>query len=162
MRAALDEAAHGLTEGCMPIGAVLVFEGDVLASAHWSGTGNGLLAHPEQRVLTEADRAATWETRHGSTLYTTLEPCLMCMGAAMSFFVGRVVYALSAPADGATDVHRAWRPKRGHPSGGGSYAVPTIVGGVLEHESRHLVERWLGAGATGPEADFARLTLTGA
>jgi tRNA(adenine34) deaminase len=161
MRAALKEAVRGLSEGCMPIGAVLVFHGEVLASAHWRGTENGLLAHPEQQVLTEADRSVTWETRRGSTLYTTLEPCLMCMGTAMSFFVNRIVYALSAPADGATDVHRAWTPKLGHPSGGGSYAIPTIVGGVLGHESRQLIERWLGDGADGPEAAFARLTLAG-
>jgi len=59
----------------------------------------GVLRHPELVVLLEADlRVAS--RRRDAILYTTLEPCPMCMGAAMAFFVGTVVYALDSPLDG--------------------------------------------------------------
>jgi tRNA(adenine34) deaminase len=159
MGLALEEARLGLEAGCMPIGAVLAHDDRVLASAHWRGSGEAMLAHPELLVLTEADSAISWNTRRASALYTTLEPCLMCMGAAMSFFAARVVFALRAPADGASLVSDLWAPTHGHPSGTGSYALPKVVGGILARESRQLIEQWLAGGAEGPEAEFARRTL---
>ena len=159
MGLALEQAARGLKAGAMPIGAVLTHEGEVLAEAHWRGSQAGLLAHPEHVVLMQADALIEWRARREAVLYTTLEPCLLCMGAAMSFFLGRIVYAMPAPADGAADVATAWRPRLGHPTGSGSYSVPGVVGGVCETEARALVVGWLETGVTGAEADFARLTL---
>jgi tRNA(adenine34) deaminase len=99
MRLALDLAARGIRAGYMPIGAVLVARGEVVAEAFWRGRdAGGLLGHPESRVLTAADQFMDFQARREATLYTTLEPCLMCMGTAMSFFLGRVVYALGSVA----------------------------------------------------------------
>src|SRR6266702_3531168 len=72
------------------------------------------------------------------TLYTTLEPCVMCLGAAMSFGIGRVVFALRAPADGA------FTRLQGVAFGDATYSeykMPELVGGVLEEESRSLFRR---------------------
>jgi len=159
MERALARARQGLEEGAMPIGAVLACNGDVLAEAYWRGVQRGLLRHPEHEVLVEADGSIPSELRREATLYTTLEPCLMCMGSAMSFFLGRIVYALPAPADGATGVFEQWRPVLGHPERGGPYSLPTIAGGVCEAEARALVTTWLQTGVIGAEADFARRTL---
>ena len=159
MGLALEQARRGLEAGAMPIGAVLTHEGEVLAEAHWRGSRAGLLAHPEHVVLMQADASIEWRARREAVLYTTLEPCLLCMGAAMSFFLGRIVYALAAPADGAADVVKVWGPKLGHPTGGGSYSVPGVVGGVCATEARALVVGWLETGVTGAEAEFARRTL---
>ena len=64
----------------------------------------------------QADASIEWCARREAVLYTTLEPCLLCMGAAMSFFLGRIVYALAAPADGAADARslgtEAWPSDR--------------------------------------------------
>jgi tRNA(adenine34) deaminase len=100
----------------MPIGAVLACDGEALAEAHWRGISHGLLNHPEHVVLVAADMRVQLEQRRRCKLYTTLEPCLMCMGTAMSFCVGRIVYALAAPADGAADVAAQWKPQQGHPA----------------------------------------------
>jgi tRNA(adenine34) deaminase len=97
--------------------------------------------------------------RREATLYTTLEPCLMCMGTAMSFFLGRVVYAMEARADGAANVAEVWAPAAGHPTRGGAYAVPVVEGGLFEAEARKLLVEWVEAGATGQEAEFARQLL---
>jgi tRNA(adenine34) deaminase len=159
MARALAQARLSLEEGVMPIGAVLAWNGDVLAESHWKGLQQGLLRHPEHEVLMEADQSIASRFRRESTLYTTLEPCLMCMGAATSFLLGRIVYALPAPADGASSVLDHWQPALGHPEGGGPYARPEVEAGVGEAEARALVTAWLGTGVTGAEAEFARQTL---
>lgn len=159
MKIALDEAAAGLAAGAMPIGAALVVADRIVGRAHWQGPGNGLLGHPEHLLLTDADRSISWSDRRAATLYTTLEPCLMCMGTAMSFFLGRIVFAAPAPADGASKVTEMWQPHQGHPRGSGAYALPTITGGEMASQSQELIRRWLDEGAAGPEAEFARRTL---
>jgi tRNA(adenine34) deaminase len=156
MQRALTLARRGLAEGAMPIGAVLARNGQVLAESYWKGRERGRLEHPDSVVLHEVDRWIDSQGRREATLYLTMEPCLMCMGTAMSFFLGRIVYAMPARADGAANVAEVWEPAAGHPEATGAYAVPRVEGGVLEAEARDLVVEWLETGATGPEADFAR------
>jgi len=67
----------------MPIGAVLACDGEVLAEAYWRGIGHGRLTHPEHVVLLAANASVQPGQRSRCTLYTTFEPCLMCMGTAM-------------------------------------------------------------------------------
>jgi tRNA(adenine34) deaminase len=159
MQRALGLAREGLGEGAMPIGAVLAHGGTVLAESFWKGSAGGLLDHPDSLVLREVDHSIDFRARVETTLYTTLEPCLMCMGTAMSFFLGRIVYAMPARADGAANVAEVWAPAAGHPKVGGAYAVPVVEGGLLEAEARELVVQWLEGGATGPEAEFAHQLL---
>src|SRR5262249_12204559 len=79
-----------------------------------------------------ADETTIEQGQHGycrrgereSTLYTTLEPCLMCLGTATSFFLGRIVFAMSAPVDGATTVLDDWQPVLGHSEPGGPILAP--------------------------------------
>ena len=83
----------------------------------------------------------------------------MCIGTAMSFGVGRIVYALAAPTDGAADIAAQWKPQQGHPANGIPYSLPVIDRGVGEADARSLIEKWLDTGVTGAEAEFARRTL---
>jgi tRNA(adenine34) deaminase len=156
MAGALALACRGLAEGGLPIGALLAVDEKVVAEAYWSGDPErGLLRHPGLVVLTEADRLIR-RRRGEATLYTTLEPCLMCMGAAMAFFLGRLVYALDSPTDGAARVAADWAPAAGHPRAGvRPYGVPDVVGGVRADEASRLVREYLASGATGPQAEFA-------
>ena len=92
-------------------------------------------------ALDQADRLGlTYQERTRTCLYTNLEPCLMCMGAAMSAYVGRVVYSLAAPSDGAVDLVRAFEPQT---DSFPSYRVPEVLGGVLADEARRLMERYV-------------------
>jgi tRNA(adenine34) deaminase len=157
MRRALALAEQGLREGELPIGSVVVLDDAVVAEAFWRGDPErGVLGHPELLALLEADRSIG-RRRREATLYTTLEPCLMCMGAAMSFFLGIVVYALASPTDGAARVAAQWAPAAGHPepSGRRSYGLPKIVAGVGREESAALVRSYLRGGPSGPIAAFA-------
>jgi tRNA(adenine34) deaminase len=160
MQRALSLAREGLSQGAMPIGAVLARGGEVLAESFWKASDRGLLGHPDSLVLREVDPWIDFAGRREATLYTTMEPCLMCMGTAMSFFLGRLVYGMPARADGASRVAESWSPAAGHPRGvAAAYAVPRVEGGVCEADARQLVVQWLEAGATGPEAEFARQLL---
>lgn len=99
MGAALEQAARGLDAGELPIGAVIALDGEILARAFWRL--DGLVAHPELLVLREADRSPDVNGRQDLALYTALEPCLLCMSAAMFSWCGRIVYALESSTDGA-------------------------------------------------------------
>ena len=159
MQRAFALARQGLAEGAMPIGAVLARKSEVLAESFWKGAERGLLAHPDSVVLRDVDQWIDFPGRREATLYVTMEPCLMCMGTAMSFFLGRIVYAMPANADGASTVADVWAPAAGHPSTRGAYAVPVVEGGLDEAEARQLIAQWLQIGVTGREAEFARQLL---
>lgn len=111
MRQALRLAAEGLAKDELPIGAVVVLDSRVIAAAHTMERSTGrLLVHAELLALEDADRRWPFPgQRRDARLFTTLEPCLMCLGAAMSFFVGEVYYAVESPGDGAISLIRQWQ-----------------------------------------------------
>ena len=112
MQAALEVARCGLSRGELPIGAVVVVDGEVVGRSHTEEvTQRRLLVHAELLALEQADRHDGWD-RRSATLYTTLEPCLMCLGAAATAMVGRIVWALASDGDGAATVAQAWNDGR--------------------------------------------------
>jgi tRNA(adenine34) deaminase len=145
MGAALEEAALGLDAGELPIGSVVVAGGEAVARAHWRAA-DGLLAHPELIALQKANR-------RGVTLVTTLEPCLLCMAAAMFQFADRVVYALESPTDGGTRVGEVWDPAAGSVA---PYRFPEVEAGVLRDESAQLMREFLDRSPESPFAAWAR------
>jgi tRNA(adenine34) deaminase len=102
MRLALREAEHSLEHGDVPIGAVVVAGGEVLAAAHNERElRQDPTAHAELLALREAARAlGTWRVGE-SVLYVTLEPCAMCAGAIVLSRVPRVVFGARDPKAGA-------------------------------------------------------------
>ena len=81
--------------------------------------------------------------RQRASLYTTLEPCALCMAAAMFFLLGRAVYAAEALVDGGTNLPDLWRPPNGHPTDGKPYTIPQVVGGVARDASLALIAEWV-------------------
>lgn len=102
MRLALREAERALEHDDVPIGAVLVHEGEVLAAARNERELRGdPTAHAEVLALREAStRLGTWRLLD-TVLYVTLEPCAMCAGAIVLARVPRVVYGADDPKAGA-------------------------------------------------------------
>jgi tRNA(adenine34) deaminase len=129
MGVALGEARVAAEKGEVPVGAVLLVSGAVVAKA-----GNAMVAtkdatqHAEMRVI-KAGAYAAGDTRMGqATLYVTLEPCAMCAGAVVLARVGRVVFgAWDDKAGMAGSVHDLLRnPKLNH--------RPEVKGGVRAEE----------------------------
>ena len=102
MRLALREAEHGLEHEDVPIGAVVVRNGEVLAMAHNERElRQDPTAHAEVIALREAARASGGWRVLDAVIYVTLEPCAMCAGAIVLARVPRVLYGASDPKAGA-------------------------------------------------------------
>ncbi len=130
MRKALAEAQQAAAEREIPIGAVVVCKGRILAQAHnLTETLNDVTAHAEMLAITAAANALGGKYLNECTLYVTVEPCPMCAGALGWAQIGRVVY-------GAADEKRGYNryaPQVLHPK-------TEVVGGVLEDECRTLMQ----------------------
>lgn len=102
MRLALAEADAAATEGEVPIGAVVVCDGQVVARAHnRRELSLDPSAHAEFSAMVAASRALGRWRLSGCTVYVTLEPCLMCAGLMVNARIDRCVFGASDPKGGA-------------------------------------------------------------
>ena len=134
MHLALREAERALEHDDVPIGAVVVRDGEVVASAHNERElRQDPTAHAELIALREAARAAgSWRVLD-SVLYVTLEPCAMCAGAVVLARVPRVVFGASDPKAGACGsvLDVLSEPRLNH--------RPEVAGGLLATECGELL-----------------------
>lgn len=140
MGEALAVAEAALAAGELPIGAVVAVGDEIIARAHTSDVGSRRrLAHAEMLAMADVDGLLGWGRRTGPLrLATTLEPCVMCLGAAMALRVDELTYGLEAPGDGAHALLTGWQPGPGMEW----YTVPRLAGGVRRVECRDLYRRW--------------------
>lgn len=136
MARALQLAAQAAGEGEVPVGAVLVVDGEIVGEGRNHPIGaHDPTAHAEIGALREAGRRLGNYRLTGSTLYVTLEPCVMCAGALLHARVGRVVYGAADPKTGAAGslFDTLTDPRHNH--------RVRVEGGVLAEDcSRLLVE----------------------
>lgn len=101
MGLALQEAQKAYKEDEVPVGAVIVIDGKVIASAHnMRQKSHDVFGHAECKVIQKATKKlGTWILDQ-ATLYVTLEPCLMCSGAIIQSRIARLVYATKEPKCG--------------------------------------------------------------
>ena len=137
MRLALREAEQARMEGDVPIGAVVVRAGEVIAvGRNERELRQDPTAHAEILALREAARAVdSWRVLE-ATLYVTLEPCAMCAGAIVLARVPRVVYGASDPKAGAAGsvLDVLGEPRLNH--------RPEVEGGVLGRECGDLLSEF--------------------
>ncbi|MHB8532454.1 MAG: tRNA adenosine(34) deaminase TadA [Solirubrobacteraceae bacterium] len=134
MKLALREAERALEHEDVPIGAVLVHDGELVAAAHNEREVRGdPTAHAEILVLREAARlAGSWRLLD-TVMYVTLEPCAMCAGALVLARVPRVVYGATDPKAGAcgSALDVLGEPRLNH--------RPVVAGGLLAPECGELL-----------------------
>ena len=103
MRDALGEAHMALTHGDVPVGAVVVHDGKIIASRHNEREKCGdPTAHAEVLALRDAAAQLGRWRLDDCTLYVTLEPCVMCAGALLNARIGRLVFGAADLKAGAT------------------------------------------------------------
>lgn len=137
MRLALAEAAYGRTLNEVPIGAVVVADGKVVgAGCNSPISATDPTAHAEINALRKAASAMENYRLTGATVYVTVEPCLMCVGAMIHARVGLVVFGAPEPRSGAL-VSAA----RAHETPGLNHQL-TVIGGVLEGECREVMQEF--------------------
>ena len=134
MREALLEA--GRDESEVPVGAVVVYEGNIIARAHNEREAGQPFAHAEMLAMERASRALKSRRLQGCTLYVTLEPCPMCAGAVIMAQIDQCVFGAFDPRQGCC---------------GSVYTLPEdpaffhrvkCVGGVLEKECADRLTRF--------------------
>ena len=130
MKKAILEAEMAFEKNEVPVGAIIVSKNKIIARAHnLTEQLTDFTAHAEMQVFTAASEYLQNKYLNECTLYVTLEPCLMCAGAAFWTRIGRIVY-------GASD------PKRGFQSKAKEVLHPSTIlkGGVLENECSTIIK----------------------
>ena len=139
MREALQEAALAAEAGEVPVGAVMVYNGEIIARTHNTReTEKNALHHAEVLAIDAACRRLGGWRLSDCTLYVTLEPCPMCGGAILNARVGRVVYGAK---DASMGVFGSVLNYNAYPLG----YKPNVTSGVLADESRALMQRFFEA-----------------
>ncbi|MCR5822677.1 MAG: nucleoside deaminase [Bacteroidales bacterium] len=132
MQQALREARDAYAEGEIPVGAVVVSGESIVARAHnHTERLNDVTAHAEMLAFTAAAETLGAKYLADCTLYVTLEPCVMCAGAAGWTQVGRIVYGASDPKRGFSRLGREML----HPK-------TEVVSGVMAEECEELLKRF--------------------
>ena len=148
MGRALEQAAAAIDQGEVPVGALVVgAEGEVLAATHNSPIANcDPTAHAEVLALRAAGEKLGNYRLSGCTLYVTLEPCAMCVGAIVHARIGRLVYGATDPKGGAVEscVKLLDSPHWNH--------TVAVTGGVLAEESAALLRRFFAMRREGSQA----------
>ncbi|MCK5811309.1 MAG: nucleoside deaminase [Clostridiales bacterium] len=129
---AIDEAKQAYKEGNVPIGAIIVKNQQIIASAH---NGSGSLEHAEFLVIEKALRKVNKRFLTGCELYSTVEPCLMCSGALINARIDKVFFGTYDSKSGClgsvTDV----------------FVLPfnhkiEYYGGIMEDECLHILQKF--------------------
>jgi tRNA(adenine34) deaminase len=132
MRQALIEANRAFDSGEVPVGAIITARNTIIARSHnLTETLTDVTAHAEMQAFTAAAEAIGGKYLSECTLYVTLEPCVMCAGAAYWSQIGKIVY-------GAAD------EKRGYHLIDSNLLHPKtiVVAGILEQECSRLLSRF--------------------
>lgn len=135
MQEALEQAREAWRENEVPVGAVLVRKGQIIARAHnLVRTRKDPTAHAEILVLQEGARQLANERLSDTALYVTIEPCAMCGGAMVWARIKRLVYGTRDPKAGAAGsvVNVVQNPRFNHRL--------EVLAGVLEEDCRELME----------------------
>ena len=132
MKMALDEASKAYAQGEVPVGAVVVCQGRVIARAHnLTETLTDVTAHAEMQAITAAANYLGGKYLNECPLYVTVEPCVMCAGAIAWSQVGRVVWGADDPKRG----HRCYSKQIFHPK-------TEVRSGVLQAECEALMKQF--------------------
>ena len=135
MRAAIELGREGRRRGEVPVGAVVVLDGVVIGEGFNQPIGaSDPTAHAEIVALRDAARRTGNYRLTGATVYVTIEPCQMCVGAMIHARIARVVYGTREPKAGAID-----STMRAHEHPALNHRMEA-TGGVLENECRDLIQ----------------------
>jgi tRNA(adenine34) deaminase len=140
MSAALEQARLAQEAGEVPIGAVLVHDGSIVARAFNQPIGrHDPTAHAEMLVLRDAAAAIGNYRLTGATIYVTVEPCLKCVGALVHARVREVVFGAAEPKSGAliSAIRALELPGLNHRF--------TATGGIMEDQCRELLQGFFAA-----------------
>lgn len=136
MKEAYKEAQTAYDLGEVPVGAVIVWDGEIVARAHnRRETDKNALYHAETSAIDAACKALGGWRLHKADLFVTLEPCIMCAGACINARINRVYYGAADKRYGCFGGFTDLREKPFN-------HLPRIYGGIMEEECAELIRRF--------------------
>lgn len=137
MQVALKQAQLAAQQGEIPVGAVVVYENEIIAAAHNTCIqAHSVCRHAEIQAIEQAGQKLKNHRLNQCDLYVTLEPCSMCAGAIMQARIARLIFAASEPKTGAAgSVHNLFAIKQLNPH-------TAVFGGVLADTSQQLLQQF--------------------
>lgn len=153
MRIALRQAALALSDKLLPVGAIAVLDGTIITESR-KRNGDYQLDHAEQLLI----RSVPGDLRREITIYTTLEPCIMCLGTILHCRVKKVVFALEDPYGGAMNTKTESLPRRQWKR------PPEVIGGILRDPALELFKQFFQITDStfwkNPENPFVKMCLS--
>lgn len=134
MSIALKEAEKAVLEDEVPVGAVIVCDGKVIAKAHNQRDGKNLTyAHAEMLAIIKANKSLKSWRIPNCDIYITLEPCIMCMGAIIQSRINNIYYGAKDPKGGAviSSINVLDAKNINH--------HPNVIGGIMENECSKII-----------------------
>lgn len=137
MRIALKEAQNAVILDEVPVGAVIVKDGKILAKGHnLREKSNDPTSHAEINAIRKACKKLNSWRLEGATIYVTVEPCSMCAGTLLQCRIARIVYGTTDPKGGAIESSlELFKAKNINHH-------PEIIGGVLKEECSQLISSY--------------------
>ncbi|WP_434354935.1 nucleoside deaminase [Parasalinivibrio latis] len=135
MDIALDEAKKALQKGNLPVGACIVLNNEVISVAHNSVDSNLNDTHHAELRAIQSVSDVLFQNKRNATIYTTLEPCMMCLGAILNADITHIVYGLPDKLAGTTELVKE------HPYYYRKLA--TITGGISATKSQELLNQYV-------------------
>lgn len=138
MEEAIKEAEKAFAMGEVPVGAVVVYNGEIIGRGHnLREAENDPTAHAEMIAIREAARTLNNWRLTDCSLYVTVEPCPMCAGAIVLARISTVVYGIDDPKAGAVrTLYRLLDDERLN------HRVKTVISGVMEERCRELMQQF--------------------
>ncbi len=152
MQSALTAAEEGMADNEVPIGAVIALGDGTVVARGWNQLNR--THNPIDHAEIVAFNAAGGKLPQGARdliLVSTLEPCVMCTGAAMEAAIDTILFGLRAPADAGSG--------RVSPPRSPDIQMPRIIGDILAADSLELLKKWFARNEAGPQARYVRQLL---
>lgn len=158
MNLVINLAEKALENNELPI-ACIIFHNDKIVTQSYTSENKDkrLLVHSEINALMQLDcEKIRAKEKMQMELFTNLEPCMMCLGAAISSFVGKIYYSIDAPSDGAAKwAKKTWNEHHTE----SSFCLPVITSGILESESKELFKKYIDIHKDGPLVEWVKTII---
>ncbi len=142
MQLVINLAEKALEKNELPIACIIFHNDKIIAQSYTSESEDKrLLVHAELKALLELDKKKiSMKDKREMELFTNLEHCMMCLGASLSSFVGKIYYSLDAHSDGAANwAKKTWNAHHIK----STFCLPEIKSGILETESKELFKKYI-------------------
>ena len=158
MQLVINLAEKALEKNELPLACIIFLNDTIVSQCNTSEQEDKrLLVHAELKALMELDKKNfKMQDKLQMELFTNLEPCMMCLGATVSSFVGKIYYSLDARSDGAVKwAKKTWNKYHIE----SAFRLPDVTSGLLQTENKKLFKRYVDIHKDGPVVEWVKTLI---